>query len=106
MFSLKARWAVATGVAVVLLVGATVYTNLEKKVTIKEADNIVEVSTFAQNVKELLDSQNIELESEDVVMPSSDTKLRDGMRIVIKRAFPVKINTDGNQKVIKPNLIR
>ena len=101
MFSLKARWAVATGVAVVLLVGATVYTNLEKKVTIKEADNIVEVSTFAKNVKELLDSQNIELESEDVVMPSSDTKLRDGMRIVIKRAFTVKINTDGNQKVIK-----
>lgn len=107
MFSLKARWAVASGIVAIFLTGAAIYTTLEKGVIIREEDKKVEVSTFAKTVEELLVNKNIVLEPEDVVMPSPDTKLRKGMQITIKRAFPVKITVDGKEIIVKtqPNAV-
>ncbi|AEE91117.1 3D domain-containing protein [Tepidanaerobacter acetatoxydans Re1] len=107
MFSLKARWAIASGIAVIVFTGAVVCATLEKEVIIREKDKTVEVSTFAKTVKELLANENIVLEPEDVVMPSLDTKLTEGMQITIKRAFPVKIAVDGKEVTVKtqPNAV-
>ena len=107
MFSLKARWAIASGIVMVFLAGAAIYTTLEKEVIIREEDKTVEISTFAKTVEELLVNENIVLEPEDVVMPSPDTKLRKGMQITIKRAFPVKITVDGQEITVKtqPNAV-
>ena len=107
MFSLKAHWAVASGIVVIFLTGAAIYTTLEKEVIIREEDKTVEISTFAKTVEELLVNENIVLEPEDVVMPSPDTKLRKGMQITIKRAFPVKITVDGQEITVKtqPNAV-
>ncbi|MDD4569060.1 MAG: ubiquitin-like domain-containing protein [Tepidanaerobacteraceae bacterium] len=101
VFFLKARWAIASGIVVIFLTGAVIYTTLEKEVTIREDDKVVEVSTFTKTVKELLDSESITLLPEDVVMPSPETELREGMQITIKRAFPVKITVDGEQKIVR-----
>ncbi|HHV19278.1 MAG TPA: DUF348 domain-containing protein [Thermoanaerobacterales bacterium] len=107
MFSLKARWAVASGIVVIFLTGATIYTTLEKEVTIREGDKSFKVATFTKTVGELLENKDIALDPEDVVMPSPGTKLREGMQITIKRAFPVKINVDGEEITIKtqPNAV-
>ncbi len=101
MFSLKARWAVASGIVALFLTGAAIYTTLEKEVIIREGDKSVKVATFTKTVEELLAHENIVLDPEDVVMPSPNTKLRKGMQITIKRAFPVNITVDGEQITVK-----
>lgn len=102
MFSFKARkWAVISGVVVVFILGASIYFTLEKEVIIRDEDKEAVVSTFASNVAELLEKQNITLDPEDEVTPSPDTKLSEGMQITIKRAFPVKIAVDGKEITLK-----
>lgn len=102
MFSFKARkWAVISGVVAVFILGASIYFTLEKEVIIRDEDKEAVVSTFASNVAELLEKQNISLDPEDEVTPSPDTKLSEGMQITIKRAFPVKIAVDGKEITLK-----
>lgn len=102
MFSFKARkWAVISGVVAVFILGASIYFTLEKEVIIRDEDKEAVVSTFASNVAELLEKQNITLDPEDEVTPSPDTKLSEGMQITIKRAFPVKIAVDGKEITLK-----
>ena len=102
MFSFKAYWwAVVSAVVVLFIVGATIYAILEKEVVIRDEDQEVKVSTFANTVDELLEQENITLEPEDVITPSGDTDLKEGMQITIKRAFPVKIAVDGQEITVK-----
>ncbi|NLZ53903.1 MAG: DUF348 domain-containing protein, partial [Thermoanaerobacteraceae bacterium] len=107
MFSLKARWAVVSGMIAVFIIGAAIYVTLEKEVFIREEDNTAKISTFANTVEELLEKRNITLDPEDVVTPSPDTKLTEGMQITIKRAFRVKIAVDGKEITVKtqPNTV-
>lgn len=107
MFSLKARWAIASGMVAVFIVGAAIYATLEKEVIIRDEDRTAKVSTFANTVEELLEKENITLETEDVITPRPDTKLTEGMQITIKRAFPVKIAVDGKEITVKtqPNTV-
>jgi len=102
VFSPKARWAIASGIAVIAIAGAiTVHAILEKEVVIYDKEKTVEVSTFAKTVKDLLADEKIVLESEDVVIPSINTKLEDNMKIIIKRAFPVTIVVDGKEVTVR-----
>lgn len=102
MFSPKARWAIASGIAVIAIAGAiTVHAILEKEVTICDKEKTVEVSSFAKTVGDLLADEEIVLEPEDVVTPSINTKLEDNMKIIIKRAFPVTIVVDGKEVTVR-----
>lgn len=107
MFSLKARWAIVSGVVAIFIVGAAIYVTLEKEVVIRDENKEATVSTFANTVEELFERENITLEAEDVITPSPDTKLTEGMQITIKRAFPVKIAVDGKEITVKtqPNTV-
>lgn len=108
MFSLKAHlWAIVSGTVAVVILGAAIYATLEKEVVIRDEDKEVEVSTFANTVEELIEEKNITLDPEDLILPSLDTKLKEGMRITIKRAFSVKITVDGKEIAIKtqPNTV-
>jgi uncharacterized protein YabE (DUF348 family) len=107
VFSLKARWAIVSGVVAIFIVGAAIYVTLEKEVVIRDENKEATVSTFANTVEELFERENITLEAEDVITPSPDTKLTEGMQITIKRAFPVKIAVDGKEITVKtqPNTV-
>lgn len=101
MISLKARWAIASGIMLIFLAGAATYGIMEKEVIIRDNDKMVKLSTFSNTVEELLEKENIVLQPEDVVMPSKNTKLCEGMQITIRRAFPVKIAVDGEEKYLR-----
>ncbi|WP_422444647.1 ubiquitin-like domain-containing protein [Thermoanaerobacterium sp. DL9XJH110] len=83
------------------LSGIACYLYLKKDVTVSADGRIVKVSTFSRTVGELIRNQNINLAPEDVVVPGPERPLEDGMKIEIKRAFPVKILYDGKEKVIR-----
>lgn len=101
MFFSKGRLAIVTGAIALFIAAAAVYTHLEREVTIKVDEKIVEATTFSDNVEDVLKEKNIKLGKEDVVIPGIDEKVEDKMTIEVKRAFPVKIFYDGKQKFVK-----
>lgn len=101
MFYRKGRLAIITGAIALFIAAASVYTHLEKEVTIKVDEKIVEATTFSDNVEDVLKEKNIKLKKEDVIIPGIDEKVEDKMTIEVKRAFPVKILYDGKQKLVK-----
>ena len=93
---------IVCGVIIILLVGGVVgYSLLEKDVTIEYDGKTLEVSTFSRTVKDVLREENIILSAEDVTVPEADSSLSDGMKIIVKRAFPVKVICDGQEKVLR-----
>lgn len=92
---------------VISLVGITVYVNLKKQVIITDNGKSTVVTTFKNTVKDLLAEKNIKIRNEDVVTPSLNSKLKEGMKVNIKRAYPVVIHVDGKDITIytvKPTL--
>lgn len=53
------------------------------------------VVTTARTVAELLAERGIAVGPYDLVVPSLDTTLQDGMRVTVFRAIPVKVTADG-----------
>ncbi|MBP2072176.1 MULTISPECIES: G5 domain-containing protein [Thermoanaerobacterium] len=92
---------------VISLVGIAVYVNLKKQVTITDNGKTIVATTFKSTVKDLLAEKNIKFRKEDVITPSLDSKLKEGMKVNIKRAYPVVIHVDGKDITIytvKPTL--
>ncbi|MGB9779634.1 3D domain-containing protein [Caldanaerobacter sp.] len=75
--------------------GILAYGNLRKQITLQDENRKTVVTTFASTVGDLLKEKGIELRQEDVVMPSLDTPLKNGMTVTIKRAVPVTLNIGG-----------
>lgn len=103
MTSLKTRRAI-TGMVIFLLVLAGAvgsYFYLEKNITIEADGKTLNVSTFAGTVGEALAEKDIKVAPEDVITPGIDERLKDGMSIRIKRAFAVKILSDGKEHMVK-----
>ncbi|HHU69662.1 MAG TPA: DUF348 domain-containing protein [Thermoanaerobacterales bacterium] len=82
-------------IAIVILSGLYIY--YQKQITIIEGDNVLQVKTFKQDVKSVLEQAGIELNSNDLVEPGLDKRLTEGMEIKISRAVPVVIEADGSQ---------
>lgn len=103
MTSLKTRLAIIGVVLFVLVLAGAVgsYFYFEKSITIEADGKTVEVSTFAGTVGEVLAEEGIKASPEDVVIPGIDEKLKEGMSIQIKRAFTVKIFSDGKEYTVK-----
>ncbi|MDI3480456.1 MAG: hypothetical protein PWQ97_111 [Tepidanaerobacteraceae bacterium] len=98
----RTRPALLSMVAVLLFAGAVAgYSYLEKAVTVQVDGKELTISTFAQTVGEVLKEADIKLIPEDEVMPGIHERLKDGLKIVIKRAFDVKILADGKEFTIK-----
>ncbi|MGB9840972.1 ubiquitin-like domain-containing protein [Thermovenabulum sp.] len=74
------------------------YTYLEKSVTIVDNNREMKVKTFSTTVGELLKEKNIILSRDDKVLPESSQKLKEKDKIIIYRAFPVKI-IDGGKEI-------
>ncbi|MEW9081187.1 ubiquitin-like domain-containing protein [Caldanaerobacter subterraneus] len=76
-------------------IGLLAYVNLRKEITLQDENKKIVITTFASTVGDLLKERGIELRQEDVVKPSLNTRLKNGMTITIKRAVPVTLNVGG-----------
>jgi len=74
--------------------------SVKKQVTIQDNGRKIVVTTFKHTVGDLLKEKNIHVRREDVVSPSLDTTLSDGMKVNIKRAFPITVFADGKSRVV------
>ncbi|WP_277999047.1 ubiquitin-like domain-containing protein [Moorella sulfitireducens] len=71
-----------------------------KQVTLQVDGQEIEARTFAGQVGQFLNEQQVTLGLEDVVEPALDAPVIKGMVITVKRAVPVKIVADGQEREI------
>ncbi|HHW57462.1 MAG TPA: DUF348 domain-containing protein [Clostridia bacterium] len=83
-----------------LIVGAITYASLKKEITLQDEDKKMVVTTFKSKVGDLLEEKKIKLRKEDVVTPSIDTPLKNGMKVTIKRAVPITLCVAGETREI------
>jgi 3D (Asp-Asp-Asp) domain-containing protein/galactitol-specific phosphotransferase system IIB component len=69
-------------------VSITAYQSLSKIITLVDDGKVTQYETDANSVTELLQQLDIELNTKDIVVPSIDTKIEDGMKITINRWKP------------------
>lgn len=88
--------------ALLILVSFTVtgFAIAHKKVTVKDGKNSMVVSTFAGNVKALLEQEGVELGPCDTVVPGLNDPIKDGSTICINRGFTVTIIADGKKRYV------
>jgi len=77
-------------VVVSLLLGVAFF-GLQNTVVIAHDGQESQVSTLASTVEDVLRKQNIVIEEGDKVIPGLNEKIKDGTRIVIHRAFEIKL---------------
>jgi uncharacterized protein YabE (DUF348 family) len=99
---LKIKKVYTTVIAILLVITCTsIYYALENDVTVIVNNKNQEIHTFSNTVQELLKEQNIELGKNDKVLPDLNSKLKDNMKITVKRAFEVNLVLNGEvQKII------
>ncbi|WP_099190962.1 3D domain-containing protein [Tepidibacter mesophilus] len=99
--ALKNKKVYTTVIAIALVITCTsIYYALENDVTVTVDNKNQEIQTFSNTVQELLKEQNIELGKNDKVLPNLNSKLKDNMKITVKRAFEVKLALNGEQQTI------
>lgn len=85
----------------VLSITAVGYALTFQNVTIIDEEKQSNIKTREKTVKEVLDQEDIKYTAEDSIKPALDSKVEDGMKIVIKRAVPVTIEVDGKNYELK-----
>lgn len=94
------RWISLLTVLLLLTGLAAGYQTLRIQVTL-DIDGVEQrVFTHQPTVRALLLDRAIVLRPEDVVSPALDTPLSDGLRITIRRAQPVVIVADGQERLV------
>lgn len=68
-----------------------------KEITIRDREQEIVIETLSSRVDKALKKADITLNKHDQLSIDRDTKLKDGMTIEVKRAFSVKLNSDGNE---------
>ena len=91
---------IATALIAILVLGFT-FMAIRKEVVLVCDGNEVQVSTLVSTVQGLLVHQGIELADEDKVSPALESKLKDGARIVVHRAFEIKLIDNQETRTIK-----
>ncbi|SET23269.1 protein of unknown function [Natronincola peptidivorans] len=74
---------------------------MRKDVVLVYDGNEVKVSTFAGTVEALLIKEGIEIEEEDRVTPEPQERLQDGTRVIVHRAFEIKLVDGEEEEIIK-----
>lgn len=67
----------------------------QKKVTILDGGNKTETVTYEGTVKDVLEQNKIKLNPKDKILPELESVIKDGDKIVIRRAVPVTVVMDG-----------
>lgn len=87
-------------IAITLLVMLVVHNRAGKEIQLVVDGRISTVETHGALLHEVLDEQAIALTPKDEVSMPLNGVLQDGDQVIIKRAVPVQITADGNQKTI------
>lgn len=78
-----------------LLLGSLSFA-LEKQVSIEVDGNVIETKVlFSSTIGDVLDQNHIVLADNDLVKPSRETAITEDLRIIVTRAFPVRVAADG-----------
>ncbi|WAM34270.1 ubiquitin-like domain-containing protein [Caldicellulosiruptor morganii] len=83
-----------------ILLGAMTAQALIKEVSVTIDGKTFYYKTIKSTVREVLEENGINVTGDDYVSPALDSKIDEDTKIVIKRAFEVKILADGSEKVI------
>lgn len=81
-------------------VGTGAYEGLKEQVSLEVDGKEQVIQTHANTVAEFLKEQNIVITNNDEVYPSTKTKIKENMDIVIQHAKSVKLTIDGKDKVV------
>lgn len=87
-------------VVISLLVLGVAFLGLQNTIVIAHDGQESQVSTLASTVEDVLRKQNIVIEEGDKVIPSLNEKIKDGTRIVIHRAFEIKLIDGTTEKTV------
>jgi 3D (Asp-Asp-Asp) domain-containing protein len=82
-----------------LALGAAAHAHLPRFVLVQTGAGSTKVHTYGTTVGDALRDGGIPLAAHDRVVPGADTRLGTGMRIKIRRAFPVRLFADGHPRV-------
>lgn len=82
---------IIAAVVILLLLSGVVFTRLQKTIVIAHDGQEIQVSTLASTVEDVLCKQNIVIGDEDKIIPKLNEKIKDGMEIIIHRAFEIKL---------------
>ncbi len=77
--------------------GDSIIINRANVLRVEDNGNVAYYVSYSDTVAELFEDRGIEINDGDVVSSDLGTKVFDGMRLMIKRAFTVKIEADGNE---------
>jgi len=99
-WSKKSTFLIAGLVAMGLLLGSLVIA-LQKPVTVVVDGKLLKTRVlFAGNVEDVLEKNDVTLGKYDTVQPGLDSAVEKHMKIIVSRAFKVKIIADGKEKTI------
>lgn len=82
---------IIAAVVVSLLLLGVAFVGLQKTIVIAHDGQEIQVSTLASTVEDVLRKQNIVIGEGDKIIPKLNEKIKDGTKIVIHRAFEVKL---------------
>lgn len=72
----------------------------EKTLYIQDGNDVLVFQTLGGTVKEILAMNEIELEEDDIIYPSLNVKVHNRMRLEIKRAIDVTVETNEQQQTL------
>lgn len=101
-FSLKELAIVIVATVIAVSVGVGVFVNLKREVVINDNGSVITVKTMKTTVSEVLEQNAVKLEPYDYINLKLNARLQKLKKteIYIKRAVPVNIYADGQEKRI------
>jgi uncharacterized protein YabE (DUF348 family) len=81
--------------AFVVVLGLALFFGLRKTVTLSVDGASHQITTYAVKVGDLLRSQSVSLSSQDQLVPSQDSWLKNGQTVSLVHAIPVQVLADG-----------
>jgi uncharacterized protein YabE (DUF348 family) len=81
----------------IIIVSLVITGASQKKVTLIDGMSRREIMTYKGTVRDVLEQNNIQLNSKDKIYPSMESVVRDGSDILVRRAVPVTVIVDGKE---------
>ena len=89
--------AVSVLVVLGLVAGTVAYSTMHKSVTLSVDGEETELTTFSDDVAEVLAEEGVDLSERDVVQPAVDSTIDDGTRIAVRHARKLTLAVDGDR---------
>ncbi|MGH8868063.1 MAG: ubiquitin-like domain-containing protein [Actinomycetes bacterium] len=80
--------------------GAAAVASSKKTVTLSVDGEERQVSSFADTVGDLLDSEGVDVTARDAVAPAESSDIRDGARVAVRFSRPLDLTVDGGSREV------